>query len=95
MDRVHDRPKCAMQAAGPSVHLPHCLQAHVLAPEVCTAPCDLESAYHTDLLVLERGVLLNHTSQHVDVDGLVELSGTKCVTNVNMMNFPFRMLWHN
>ena len=55
----------------------------------------IESAYHADLLVLERGIFLDHTSRHVDVDGLVELGRAECITNVDMMNFPLGMLWHH
>ena len=55
----------------------------------------IQRAYHSDLLVLERGVLLEHTSRHVNVYGLVELGRAECVANIHMVNFPFWMLWND
>ena len=58
----------------------------------------IERAYHADLLVLECGVLLDHASRHVDVDGLVKLGRAECITYyqyIYVMNFPLGMLWHH
>ena len=43
--------------------------------------------HHTDFLVLERGVLLERASWHMDIDGLIELGSAECVTNINEMIF--------